>query len=268
MTDLTTPDAVRQNVRAKYAEIATGQQTSCCGPACGDATNAVSDVSESYHQIDGYTADADLKLGCGLPTQYAALQPGETVLDLGSGAGLDAFVARREVGASGRVIGVDMTPEMIAKARVNAVKLDYANVEFRLGEIEAMPVEADTIDVAVSNCVLNLVPDKEQAFREMYRVLKPGGRFSVSDIVSTGTLPDAIRQSAELYAGCVAGALPKAEYLALLHQAGFTNVEVAAERTIYLPDEILRSHLSGEDLEALRASEGPLLSVTVTGRKP
>jgi ubiquinone/menaquinone biosynthesis C-methylase UbiE len=203
-----------------------------------------------------------------VPTRHAALAAGETVLDLGSGAGNDAFIARHEVGPEGRVIGVDMTPEMIARAQANASKLSYGNVEFRLGEIEQMPVEAGTVDVVISNCVLNLVPDKASAFAEMYRVLRPGGRFCVSDIVATGELPSPVQDAAGLYVGCVAGAVPQADYLSLLGEVGFERVHIAEAKPVALPDDALAPHMDAAELAAFRASGILLKSVTVLGSKP
>ncbi len=259
-------ETLKTQVREKYhrlAEGAEGAESSCCGAGAGGAC-----MSESYAGIDGYAAEADLSLGCGLPTEHARLQSGETVLDLGSGAGVDAFVARGAVGPEGRVVGVDFAEAMVEKARRNAGELGCDNVASRPGEIEALPVEDDSIDVAVSNCVLNLVPDKRRAFREIFRVLRPGGRFCISDIVSTGPLPEGVREAAELYAGCVAGALPKDEYLRVTEAAGFTDGTVAKERALTLPDEVLRPHLSGEHVAAFRASGAGLLSGTVVGTKP
>jgi ubiquinone/menaquinone biosynthesis C-methylase UbiE len=225
-------------------------------------------MSESYTQLPGYVPEADYGLGCGLPTETAYLQPGHTVLDLGSGAGNDAFVARAIVGESGRVLGVDMTAAMIAKARANASKLGFANVEFRLGEIENLPVEANTVDVVVSNCVLNLVPDKARAFTEVLRVLKPGGHFSISDIVVEGELPEAIQQSMEAYAGCVAGAIQKADYLQLIERTGFVAVRVAKEKVVAVPDELAVEALGEAGAAQAKASGARLLSVTVYGEKP
>lgn len=242
-------------VREKYAALATGAETgeSCCGASCGCGPDLPTDfIGDAYTQVEGYVAEADLQLGCGIPTDHAALQPGETVLDLGSGAGIDAFVARQFVGETGRVLGVDMTPEMVAKARQNAETLGYENVRFLLGEIEAMPVEAGTVDVVLSNCVLNLVPEKVPAFAEMHRVLRPGGRFCISDVVTRGVLSDEVLQSAELYAGCVSGALDEGDYLAALRAAGFADVRVVTEKPLHAP---------GVDA-------GTLVSITVTGTKP
>jgi SAM-dependent methyltransferase len=224
-------------------------------------------IGDEYDGVEGYVAEADLKLGCGVPTDLADLQPGEIVLDLGSGAGLDAFVARRIVGAEGRVEGVDVTPEMVEKARVNANDLGYDNVHFHEGDIEDLPIEDARFDVALSNCVLNLVPDKARAFNEMHRVLRAGGRFCISDIVVQGDLPDTIRRSAELYAGCVAGAMEREAYLGGLREAGFSGVEIVRERAVDVPDEVLAEAASTDEIQRFREN-GALLSVTVRGRKP
>jgi arsenite methyltransferase len=258
---------IHEVVRERYAAMARAA-TACCGPAgscCSDGS--INMIGDAYAGMEGYVADADLGLGCGLPTRHAGLKPGDTVLDLGSGAGNDAFIARHEVGETGRVIGVDMTPEMIARARINAEKLGYPNVAFRLGEIEALPVEAGSIDVVISNCVLNLVPDKAAAFAEMFRVLKPGGHFCVSDIVATGELPEAVRKVAALHVGCVAGAMPEADYLGLIAAGGFAAMRVVEAKSIALPDAALAGHLSTEAIAAFRASGIELKSVTVLGTK-
>lgn len=266
---MTTPD-IKTLVRDRYA-AAVSAGSGCCGPSscgCGSGPDLGLDmVGDAYAQVEGYVADADLGLGCGLPTRHAAIRPGETVLDLGSGAGIDCFVARREMDGTGRVIGVDMTPEMIARARENAAKLGYDNIEFRLGEIEHLPVEAGTIDLVISNCVLNLVPDKAAAFAEMFRVLKVGGRFCVSDIVSSVALPAPIREAAALHVGCVAGAIAEADYLDLLRRAGFTGVRVVEAKPIPLPDDLLSRYLDARGLETFRTSGTELPSVTVLGTK-
>ena len=256
-TDETTKDFIRQ----RYASIATGKPLPVSASCCA-STELSSFVEEGYAGIEGYAADADLSLGCGLPTAHAGLAAGETVLDLGSGAGNDVFIASRAVGAAGRVIGVDMTPEMIAKANANAEKLGAKNVEFRLGEIEALPVEDGSVDVVISNCVVNLVPDKRKAFSEIHRVLRPGGRFSVSDIVVDGELPEPVRRNAEMWAGCISGALQKEEYLGIAREAGF-EVEVEKERAIDIPEEIVAAALAGSVL----GIPVRILSVTVSGRK-
>ncbi len=266
------PDtAIKHVVRERYAN-AVRAKSCCCGPksaAIGDGPDlGLNMIGNSYQGVEGYVADADLGLGCGLPTEHAGIGAGDVVLDLGSGAGIDAFVARRIVGEGGQVIGVDMTPEMIARARENANKLAYANVEFRLGEIEALPVEAASVDVVVSNCVLNLVPDKARAFAEIARVLHPGAHFCVSDIVTTGELPAPIKEAASLYVGCVAGALRREAYLGLIADAGFEAVEVVETKPIDLPDEVLARHLAAADLDAFRVSGTVLQSITVRATKP
>jgi SAM-dependent methyltransferase len=263
-------------VRAKYNALAQqdaddGDSACCGGASCGDDSlddaGADFDMSDDYADTD-LAADADLNLGCGLPTEAAALSPGEHVLDLGSGAGMDAFVARRAVGPEGHVHGVDFAPQMVAKARANADKLEVDNVTFQEGDIEDLPVAAGRFDVALSNCVLNLVPDKPAAFAEMYRVLRLGGRFVVSDIVVDGTLPDGLREDAALYVGCVAGAIDRTAYLDGLRAAGFDAVQVPTEKPIDLPDALLQKHLSAADAEEFRQRDGGLQSITVTGTKP
>ena len=265
---MTATQDIKAVVRARYGAIAEGAPQGCCGSSAGCGDTALDMIGGAYADLEGYVADADLGLGCGVPTRHAGIREGHVVLDLGSGAGIDAFVARRSVGESGRVIGVDMTAAMIERAGANAARLDYGNVEFRLGEIERLPVEDDTVDVVISNCVLNLVPDKAKAFAETYRVLRPGGHFCVSDIVATGTLPDGIRRAAALYVGCVAGALPESDYLAVIREAGFEDVRIAERKPIALPDEVLREHLPEAELAAFRESGIGLLSVTALGAKP
>jgi arsenite methyltransferase len=271
---ITDDTKIKQLVRERYSSAAVGKG-SCCGPKiCCDSGNVGSPdlgldmIGDAYEAVDGYVPEADLGLGCGLPTQHAGIQEGDVVLDLGSGAGIDAFVARRIVGKRGRVIGVDMTPEMIAPARENASKLGYCNVEFRLGEIEQLPIDAGTVDVVVSNCVLNLVPNKTRAFSEIFKVLRPGAHFCVSDIVSTGELPEPIRQAAALYAGCISGALPREQYLRIIQEAGFESVEVAESKPIELPDNVLCGYLDKPQITAFRASGVSLQSITVRAGKP
>jgi len=267
-----TDEETRALVRQRYSAIAEAS-ASCCGPAscgCGQemAPDGLNVIGDAYASVEGRLAEADLNLGCGVPTRHAALQPGESVLDLGSGAGNDAFIARHEVGPEGRVLGVDMTPAMVEKARGNAAKLGYANVEFREGAIEAMPVNSGSIDVVISNCVLNLVPDKGRAFAEMFRVLRPGGRFCISDIVATGELPSPVREVAALYVGCVAGAMAENSYLGLLETTGLRDVRVAEARPIPLSDEALAAYMTAADIAAFRASGVTLKSVTVLGTRP
>jgi arsenite methyltransferase len=259
-------------VKEKYSQIATQTKevnaSSCCGglSSCsGDTPTNI--MNEDYSHLDGYTEEADLGLGCGLPTQFAQIQKGDTVLDLGSGAGNDCFVARHETGPEGKVIGVDFTPIMIQKARENVAKLGYNNIEFRLGDIEDMPVSDNSVDVIVSNCVLNLVPNKKKVFEEMFRVTRPGGHFSVSDIVLQGEIPEDLRESAEMYAGCVSGAIQKEEYLALIREAGFANLVLQKERAINLPDEILRQYLDEAALARFKRSELGIFSISVYAEK-
>jgi len=267
-----TDEETQALVRKRYAAVARGEG-GCCGPAscgCGEtmAPDGLDTIGGAYEGVAGHVAEADLHLGCGVPTRHAALKPGERVLDLGSGAGNDAFIARHEVGAGGHVLGVDMTAGMIAKARANAAKLGFGNVEFREGQLEDLPVDSASIDAVISNCVLNLVPDKGRAFAEMFRVLRPGGRFCISDIVATAELPAAVREVAALHVGCVAGAMAEAEYLALLRSTGFQGVHFAEEKPIRLSDQALAAHLSATEITAFRASGIGIKSVTVLGSRP
>lgn len=225
-------------------------------------------MADDYSKMEGYVKDADLGLGCGLPTEFALIKAGDTVVDLGSGAGNDCFVARSLAGELGKVIGVDFTEKMIEKARQNARQLGFKNVEFRQGDIENLPLAGGVADVVVSNCVLNLVPDKKQAFAEMFRVLKTGGHFSVSDIVISGSLPEGLRDSAELYAGCVSGAIQRSEYLSLLEEAGFKNVHVQKEKRIVLPDAIVRQYLTEDSGKEFQSGATGIFSITVYGEKP
>jgi len=265
---------IKKMVKQKYGAIADQSRqenkSSCCGSTCGCSSSAVefSVMAEDYSKLPGYVPDADLALGCGLPTEFAQIKEGDTVVDLGSGAGNDCFIARSVTGPKGRVIGIDMTDAMIAKARNNATKLGYTNVEFRSGDIEALPVAENTADVVVSNCVMNLVPDKVRAFAETYRILKPGGHFSISDIVLKGELPDDLRRDAALYAGCIAGALQKEDYLAVIKAAGFINLTVQKDRKIDVPEEILRRHLTETQLREFTREHVGIFSVTVFAEKP
>jgi arsenite methyltransferase len=263
---------LKRLVKEKYGEIArqSGQsnQSSCCGPSsecCSTVDYTV--FSENYERLDGYNPDADLNLGCGIPTQYAGIKPGNTVLDLGSGAGNDCFVARAIVGETGQVTGLDFTDEMLHKAKENNSKLGYTNVEFIKGDIEEMPLPDNQYDVVVSNCVLNLVPDKNKAFMEIFRVLKPGGNFCVSDVVIKGYLPDKLRKDAEMYAGCVSGAIEADEYLGIIKQNGFNNIRIHKQKEISLPKDILTKHLTCEDLEVFQEGKVGIYSITVSGYK-
>ncbi len=268
-----TTEDLKELVKQKYGEIARQEQKSCCSTTCcGPSDTATQEVAnimtESYEKLEGYNPDADLGLGCGLPTQFARISKGDTVVDLGSGAGNDCFIARAETGETGRVIGLDFTPDMVEKARKNASALGFSNVEFIYGDIEQMPIPNDTANVVVSNCVLNLVPDKSRAFAEIFRILKPGGHFSISDIVLLGDLPAGLQNAAEMYAGCVSGAIQKGDYLGIIRAAGFEGIEVQKEREIDMPDEVLLQYLSPEDLRTYRSSETGIFSITVFAKKP
>ena len=265
------PNELKLMVKEKYSEIA-GQdkkrnESSCCGaPGCRQDMDYTV-FSENYKKLDGYNPDADLGLGCGIPTEFARIKKGDTVIDLGSGAGNDCFVARALTGETGKVIGIDMTEAMIQKARENAEKLDFNNVEFRLGDIEKLPVTANKADVIISNCVLNLVPDKHKAFSEIYRVLKPGGHLSVSDIVLRGQLPDKFREIAEMYAGCVSGAIQIDEYLEIMSSTGLVNIKVQKQKETPVPQEILEKYLSPEEINDYKKLNVAIFSITVYAEK-
>jgi len=266
-----TTEQIKDMVRQKYSEIALqdkdSNQSSCCGSGCC-SEEVYNIMSDDYSTLEGYNPDADLGLGCGLPTQFAQIKKGDVVIDLGSGAGNDAFIARSETGDTGKVIGIDFTPAMIDKARANAEKLHFHNVEFRQGDIEKMPVTSNSADVIVSNCVLNLVPNKPGVFQEIFRVLKPGGHFSISDIVLKGALPKKIQQAAEMYAGCVAGAIQKKEYLDLIEATGFQSIALQKEKPINVPDDILAHYLSAREITEFKQSGTGIYSVTVFAQKP
>jgi arsenite methyltransferase len=261
---------LKRIVKKHYTEVVEQSEqkaaSSCCGSGCGCSSD-VDVMVEDYSNVKGYVKEADLALGCGIPTEFAKIKAGDTVVDLGAGAGNDCFVARSIVGDSGRVIGLDMTEKMIAKANANNAKLGFKNVEFVLGDIETMPVESNIADVVVSNCVLNLVPDKQKAFAEMFRITRPGGHFTVSDIVLEGSLPERLKEIAVMYAGCVSGAIQKKEYLDLLEQSGFRNVSVLKNRNTDLPDEMLVQYLSPKELAEYRNSGVGIFSITVYGEK-
>lgn len=272
MTTTETSEQLKQLVKEKYGQIAeqskAENESSCCGATCGCTTVDYTLMADDYSQLNGYVADADLGLGCGLPTEFAQIKEGDTVVDLGSGAGNDAFVARSIVGEKGKVIGIDFTDKMIEKARANAKKLNFTNVEFRQGDIENMPLAGNSADVVVSNCVLNLVPNKKIAFEETFRVLKKGGHFSVSDIVLVGDLPEGLQKSAEMYAGCVSGAIQKMEYLSIIKEAGFNKIDIQKEKRISLPDEILKGYLSPKEMEDFKTGNTGIFSITVYAEKP
>lgn len=254
-------------VRKKYSEVVS-DNCGCCSPTARSKMDHSFTMAEDYTNLPGYNPEADYSLGCGVPTKDAEISPGDTVVDLGSGAGNDVFIVQNIVGESGQVIGLDMTEDMVAKANENKQKLGLKNVDFRFGDIEDMPIRDDLADVVISNCVLNLVPDKQQAFREMYRILKPGAHFCVSDIVSTGRLPEALKKSAELYSGCVAGALPKDEYLNFVKLAGFENLDIRKERTIDIPKQLAQEVLSQDEWDTWDQSDIRLVSITLYAQKP
>lgn len=269
---------IRKYVRDRYGDIAR-KGGSCCGPdACcggaGAAEQAARKIGYSEEQVRSAPDGANLGLGCGNPVALASLKEGETVLDLGSGAGLDCFLAAREVGPGGRVIGVDMTPEMVAKARENARKGSFANVEFRLGEIEHLPAADGSVDAVISNCVINLSPSKEQVFAEAWRVLRPGGRIMVSDIVLTRKLPEPLAASLDAHAACIAGAIGREEYLRAMEEAGFRDVRVMAESRFEVPENEVESYaraVAGDlpaSVSAAREAAEAIVSVSVFGVKP
>lgn len=266
-----TSEQLKQIVKEKYSQIAEQDKetnaSSCCGATgcCSTVDYAV--MADDYSNLKGYVAEADLGLGCGLPTEFAQIKEGDTVVDLGSGAGNDCFVARSITGEKGKVIGIDFTDKMIEKARANTDKLGYNNVEFRKGDIENIPLSSGSTDVVVSNCVLNLVPDKEKAFAETFRILKKGGHFSVSDIVLVGDLPEGLQKSAEMYAGCVSGAIQKDTYLSIIQKVGFSNITIQKEKRITLPEEILKDYLTPQQMQDFTTGKSGIFSVTVYAEK-
>ena len=270
---MNTETKTKELVKEKYSSIASQSKeqnlSTCCGATSGCCADDVySIMAEEYSALKGYVPEADLGLGCGLPTEFALIKEGNTVVDLGSGAGNDVFIARRVVGEKGKVIGIDFTDGMIARARSNAEKLNYNNVEFRLGDIEDMPVTSNKADVVISNCVLNLIPNKHKVFSEIYRVLKPGGHFSISDIILEGEIPDKWKEVAELHAGCISGAIQKREYLEIIEEAGFKNMKLQKDKTILIPDEILSGYLSDEEIAEYKNSGTRIASITVYADKP
>lgn len=251
-------------VKKRYGDIATGARKSCCDDSSCDCDSAgvAKKIGYSREQLSAVPEGVNLGLGCGNPLAMASIRPGETVLDLGSGGGLDAFLAAARVGPTGRVIGVDMTPEMIEKARAHAERSGYWNVEFRQGDIEALPVEDASVDLVISNCVLNLVPDKPTAFREIVRALRPGGRIAIADIVLDALLPEELKGDKDAYCSCVAGAIPRQEYLRALKMAGLTDLQIVSEADA---SEMLAGSCCGSEIPDLT---GVVTSVLVTGRKP
>lgn len=262
---------LKEMVKQKYSEIALQNketnEASCCGSGCC-STEVYRIMSDDYSALEGYSSEADLGLGCGLPTQFAQIKPGNIVIDLGSGAGNDCFIARAETGESGKVIGIDFTPAMIEKARQNAEKLGFHNVTFIQADIENLPLPEETADVVISNCVLNLIPNKKAVFHQIFKVLKPGGHFSISDVVLKGFLPEGLQKNAEMYAGCVAGAIQKETYLQLIEKAGFKNILIQKEKAIELPLDILKKYLTENELIYFQNGASGIFSITVYAEKP
>lgn len=254
------PDNIKFVIQEKYGEIVKGRNSkgggSCCGTSSCCGNQNINMSSDGYKEMEGYVPDADFGLGCGIPTHLAAISKGDSILDLGSGAGNDCFVARAIVGETGSITGLDFTGPMIAKATENNKKLGYSNVRFVQGDIEEMPFPESSFDVVISNCVLNLVPDKERAFAEIMRVLKPKGHFCVSDVVTKGELSKNIREDVGMYVGCIAGAVDMDQYLSIISRKGFTNITVHTQNRIELPEEILKSVDAG------------IFSITVSAYKP
>jgi arsenite methyltransferase len=265
-----TDQELKNLVKQKYSEIALQDKetnmSSCCGSGCC-STEIYNIMSDDYTKLEGYNADADLGLGCGLPTEFAQIKKGDVVVDLGSGAGNDCFIARAVTGETGKVIGIDFTEPMIDKARANADKLGFNNVEFRNGDIEKMPITANVADVVVSNCVLNLVPNKNNVFKEIFRVLKSSGHFSISDVVLVGDLPDKLKGAAEMYAGCISGAIQKHAYLGLVKSNGFKEITIQKEKEIVIPDDILANFLQADEIASFKNSSIGIYSITVFAKK-
>lgn len=264
-------EELKNIVKEKYGKIAEQnkeEKSCCCGSSCCGPEVDYTVFSENYVNKEGYNPDADLNLGCGIPTDYAGIKEGDHVLDLGSGAGNDCFVARAIVGATGKVTGLDMTEQMIKKARKNCAKLNFKNVEFVPGDIEKMPFNDKLFEVVISNCVLNLVPDKSKAFSEIFRVLKPGGHFCVSDVVIKGTLSEKMQKDAEMYAGCVSGASEMTEYLKIIENSGFLKLKVHKQKEISLPESLLSKYTNESELNSFHAGETGIFSITVSATKP
>lgn len=263
---------LKELVKQRYSELALNSQALKDGCCCGTNPDVPSKkvftmMSEDYSRLKGYEPDADLGVGCGLPTQYAGIKAGDTVIDLGAGAGNDCFIARMETGENGKVIGIDFSPQMIAKARTNSLKRGYTNVDFIEGDIEDMPLQDNTADVIVSNCVLNLLPQKDRIFKEIYRVLKSGAHFCVSDVVLNGIFPKAFTNNAAMYAGCIASAIQQADYLKEIEKANFTHIRIERTKVVIIPDDVLYEHLDEDTIQKYKAGNVGIYSITVTGRK-
>jgi len=264
---------LKELVKQRYNDLALAsddKQKCCCNPLAPSAPSkkVYTIMSEDYTKLKGYEPDADLGVGCGLPTQYARIQKGDTVVDLGSGAGNDCFIARAETGETGKVIGIDFAPQMLEKARNNATKRGFTNVEFLEGDIENMPLPDKTADVVVSNCVLNLLPHKDKIFKEIYRVLKPGGHFCISDVVLNGHFPKEFTDNAAMYAGCIASAIQREDYLDEIEKANFTGIKIERTKTVIIPDEVLQEHLDKATITKYKAGNVGIYSITVTGKRP
>ncbi len=259
---------IKDAVKESYTAAVKNAGGCGCGPSCCSPEQATPFMKEAYANVEGYQEIADLGLGCGLPTEIADIKKGDTILDLGSGAGNDVFIARGQVGETGRVIGVDFTEAMVEKANENKRTLGFQNVEFLLGDIEELPVPSESIDVVISNCVMNLVPDKNKAYQEVFRVLKPGGHFSISDVVLNAEMPKGILEAAQMYAGCVSGALEKTEYLTIIENAGFQNLEIRKEHDINLPESLLLQFISHGELQEYRKKKNAILSISINAKKP
>jgi arsenite methyltransferase len=262
---MVTENELKKMVKEKYTEIAVASDIKSC---CGSGNECCDEIlKDEYSNLEGYIKEADLKLGCGIPTELAEIRSGDTVVDLGSGAGNDLFIARAIIGDHGRVIGLDFTEEMIKRGIKNNEKLGYSNIEFKLGEIENIPLDSGIADVVISNCVLNLVPDKKKAFSEIYRILKPGAHFCISDIVLKGTMEEEFKKSASLYAGCVSGAIDQDDYLKIIDEAGFREIEIKKIKATPLPDSLLEEYLSSEEIQSFKNNVHGMFSITISGKK-
>ncbi|MCX8056775.1 MAG: arsenite methyltransferase [Ignavibacteria bacterium] len=265
-------EELKNIVKEKYSQVAK-TNLSCCGSkkssCCETEETKFTIIGDEYKEIEGHVDEADLNLGCGVPTKFAGLKSGQVVVDLGCGAGNDVFIARRVIGEYGKVIGIDFTEEMIQKAKANNLKLGYKNVEFILSDIENTSLEDNSVDVVISNCVLNLLPDKYKAYKEIFRILKSGGHFCVSDIMVMGNIPDVLRKDVELYAACITGAINLNEYVEIINRVGFVNTEIKQLKKIDIPDNVLLKNFpTPESLAELYKSFQGIYSATIVGFKP